>query len=264
MDIFGWSPGWSPGSNAEKTLTLRAAGAAAVRQLIATLAVLSCLILSTEMLAETLSPQSLSDLVHDYLDALSQDNLSPDQRQSIEVAYIDPRLRLPDCSRQLDLSLNGNQRVRGKVQVRVQCNGSAPWSKFVGAEIKVYQPILVAATNLPRGTTLQEEHLLLVETDVASLRRPPLTDISAVLGNELKYSLTADRPLHQEMIQLPKVVKRGDLVQLVAQTESLQVRQQAEALEDGEIGKTINVRNTSSELVVQATVVGAGRVKIEL
>ena len=105
---------------------------------------------------------------------------------------------------------------------------------------------------------------MLVERDVASLRRPAITDISGILGMELKYSLTVDRPIHEEALQMPKVVKRGDLVQLIAQTETLQVKQQAEALEDGEIGKSINVRNTSSELVVQATVVGAGRVKIEL
>lgn len=229
-----------------------------------TAVILGCWCLSLSLSAEPLTPQQLGNLVHDYLNDLSLNSLTPDQRQTIDVAYIDPRLRLPDCSQQLDFSLNGNQRIRGKVQVRVQCNGSVPWSKFVGADIKVFQAVLVAASNLPRGTKLEQEHLILVETDIASLRRPPLTNISDVLGTELKYSLTADRPLHQDMVQLPKVVRRGDLVQLIAQTEALQVRQQAEALEDGEVGKMIEVRNTSSELVVQATVVGAGRVKIEL
>jgi flagella basal body P-ring formation protein FlgA len=100
--------------------------------------------------------------------------------------------------------------------------------------------------------------------DISQLRRTPLFAGEDAIGKELKYSLTAGSPLSLESLQLPKVVQRGDMVQLVAETESLQVRQQAEALEDGEVGKVIDVRNSSSRLVVQAIVVAAGKVKIQL
>ena len=79
-------------------------------------------------------------------------------------------------------------------------------------------------------------------------------------GEELKYSLTADRPLHQDRVQLPQVFVRRDLVQRIAQTDALQLRQPGKALADGEIGKIIAVRYTRSELVVLATLVAARRV----
>lgn len=124
--------------------------------------------------------------------------------------------------------------------------------------------MLVASRNLNRGTLLDDSHCSLQEMDISQLRRTPLFAGEDAIGKALKYSLTAGSPLSLESLQLPKVVQRGDMLQLVAETESLQVRQQAEALEDGEVGKVIDVRNSSSRLVVQAVVVAAGKVKVQL
>ena len=107
-------------------------------------------------------------------------------------------------------------------------------------------------------------HFSILETDIASLRRTPITDPESAIGMELKYSLTAGAAISQEILQKPKVVKRGDLVHLVAETESLVTGKQGEALQDGEVGKLINVRNNSSRLVVQAMVVSTGKVKVQL
>lgn len=208
---------------------------------------------------------SLESLVMEFLQAeVSHQQFRPDQRTEIEVGYIDPRLRLPACPGHPELSLNGTGKALGKVQVRVQCSGDRAWTKYIPAEIKIYESVLVANHNLNRGTLLDDSHFSLQEMDIGQLRRTPLFLAEDAIGKELKYSLTAGSPLSLESLQLPKVVQRGDMVQLVAETESLQVRQQAEALEDGEIGKVIDVRNTSSRLVVQAVVVAAGKVKIQL
>ncbi len=206
----------------------------------------------------------LRNLVNQYLEDLHDNGLNQQSRIEVSVGYIDPRLRLPTCDQELELSLNGSQRAVGKIQVQVQCNGVAPWRKFVPAEVKVYQAILVASSNLPRGTLIDTHHFSVMETDVATLRRTPILNPESALDMELKYSLTAGTAISQEILQRPKVIKRGDLVQLIAETEALLIRQQGEALQDGEVGKTINVRNNSSNLTVQATVVSAGRVKIQL
>lgn len=222
--------------------------------------------------AQELPPQqeyqsiaNLESLVLSYLqEEVSRQQFRPAQRTEIEVGYIDPRLRLPSCPAQPDMSLNGNGKALGKVQVRVQCAGDRAWTKYVPAEIKVFEAVLVANHNMNRGTLLDASHFSVQEMDISQLRRTPLFDGEEAIGKELKYSLTAGSPLSLEALQLPKVVQRGDMVQLVAETETLQVRQQAEALEDGEVGKVIDVRNSSSRLVVQAVVVAAGKVKIQL
>ena len=214
---------------------------------------------------QVLSPASLQQEIRSYLEAETASMESASSRRvEIAVGNIDPRLRLPECPQNLALSLNGNGRAIGRVQVKVQCAGEQAWTKYVPAEIKIFEPVLVANHTLSRGTLLDDSHLSMQELDVSQLRRTPIFDPEQAVGKELKYSLTAGSPVALEVLQLPKVVQRGDMVQLVAETESLQVRQQAVALEDGEIGKLIDVRNTSSKLIVQAVVVAAGKVKIQL
>ena len=200
--------------------------------------------------------------VESYLLDMHAFDGSPDQRIEVTVGYIDPRLNVPDCSEALKLSLNGNR--QGKVNVRVQCLGSAPWAKFVPAEVNLYSEVLVASENSPRGTILESHHFQIREIDISRLRRSPLLEADHAIGMELKRSLTSGSPLTVEAMQRPKVIRRGDAVQLVVETRTLRVRQQGEALQDGEVGKLINVRNNSSKMIVQAVVVAAGKVKVQL
>lgn len=212
-----------------------------------------------------LNPASLRSEVRGFLEAETNSmGHSPGRRVEIQVGNIDPRLRLSACPQDLSFALNGNGRALGRVQVKVQCVGDHAWTKYVPAEVKVFEPVLVASHTLSRGILLEESHLSIQELDISQLRRTPLFDSQQAIGKELKHSLTAGSPVALESLRLPKVVQRGDMVLLVAETESLQVRQQAEALEDGEVGKLIDVRNASSKLVVQAVVVAAGKVKVQL
>lgn len=115
-------------------------------------------------------------------------------------------------------------------------SGAMQWrgslAKIVPAELKVFQVILLASTNIPRSTLLDSDHFSIAETDISTLRRTPVLEAESAVGMELKYSLTAGTSISQEILQKPKVVKRGDLVQLVAETESILIRQQGEALQD--------------------------------
>jgi flagella basal body P-ring formation protein FlgA len=103
-----------------------------------------------------------------------------------------------------------------------------------------------------------------METNIATLRRTPVADQDLVIGMELKYPLTTGSAFSLDSLTRPLLVQRGDLVQLVAESKNLRIRQQGEALQDGALGKVINVRNNSSEMIVQAEVIGSGKVKVQL
>ena len=185
-----------------------------------------------------------------------------DQRVEIELGYMDPRLKLPGCDSALDVGLNGAQRLLGKIQVKVRCPSNQGWTKYVPAHVRIYSQVLVSTDNLARGTVITESVIDTAEIELSTMRRTPITSLSEVVGQELKYPLTAGAPYFVEGVVAPTVVRRGDQVQLIAQSDRLQIRQIGEALQDGEVGKLINVRNSSSEIVVQAEVVAPGKVKV--
>lgn len=202
--------------------------------------------------------------VERFLQEFHAGRVEPGHRIEVSVGYIDPRLNLPDCSTELDLALNGSQQGLGKLQVKVSCMGTQPWTKYVPAEVHLYGEVLVATENIRRGTLIEARHLRLRETDLAALRRAPVVNPDRVIGMELKYPLTTGGAFSLEGLAKPVVVQRGDLVQLVAESKNLRIKQQGEALQDGALGKVINVRNNSSDMVVQAEVVGSGKVKVQL
>ena len=189
---------------------------------------------------------------------------SSGQRVEIEIGYIDPRLSLPVCETGLETSLNSNKSPIGKVSVKVQCYGNSPWSKYVPAQIHVFERVIVSSQNLVRGHILELSDLDYEEVDLATIRRTPVFDYSQAIGKELRNSLSTGIPLNLESLRSPKVIKRGDQVQILAETATVVIRQQGEALQDGEIGKLINVRNNSSRLVVQARVVASGKTVVPL
>lgn len=219
---------------------------------------------TTPLQADPAATADITNAVKQFLLDFHEGRLQPDHRIEVSVGYIDPRLNLPKCGTDLSVSLNGNQQGLGKLQVKVNCQGNQPWTKFVPAEVSLFAEVLVASENIRRGTMIEERHIRLMETNLAKLRRTPVSDRDLVIGMELKYPLTSGGAFSLESLSKPVLVERGDLVQLVAESKNLKIRQQGEALQDGALGKIINVRNSSSEMVVQAEVVGSGRVKVQL
>ena len=184
------------------------------------------------------------------------------RRVDIEVSTIDPRLPLGLCEQPLIASLNQNQRPIGRINVKVECQGSAPWTKYLPVQVRVYEKVLMTTRPLASGEIISESDFSFQETDVSMLRYSYIQDPALALGMEVKRSLSANTTLVQESLESPTLVKRGDTVVLTAKAGSVEIRQQGVALQSGELGKQINVRNSSSERTVQAVVTGYGQVQV--
>lgn len=214
--------------------------------------------------AQTTAIEQISTAVETFLTELHESDIAQDQRLEVKVGYLDPRLNLPICPHQPEIQLNGSQREIGKLQVKVSCHGSKAWSKYIPAEVNVYGFVAVAAGSLNRGTVIESHQIELDEVNLATLRRSPVFDGQALIGMELKYPLTSGGAFSMDAVRPPVVVERGDIVQVVAETRNLSIRQQGEALQNGAIGSIINVRNSSSDIIVQAEVIAQGKVKVPL
>ncbi|MFT4863344.1 MAG: flagella basal body P-ring formation protein FlgA [Pseudohongiellaceae bacterium] len=216
------------------------------------------------LLAQTTAIEQISTSIKVFLTQLHESDIGSDQRLEIRVGYLDPRLNLPLCPHEPEIELNGSQREIGKLQVKVSCHGTQAWSKYIPAEVNVYGQVATAANSLNRGVVLEAHHIYIDEVNLATLRRSPVFDSETLIGMELKYPLTSGGAFSMDAVRSPMVIERGDIVQLVAETRNLSIRQQGEALQNGAVGSVINVRNSSSEIVVQAEVIAQGKVKVQL
>jgi flagella basal body P-ring formation protein FlgA len=191
-----------------------------------------------------------------------QDTDRLQRRVEIDISTIDPRLNLSVCEQPLIASMNQTQRPIGRLNVKVDCQGSAPWTKYVPVNIKVYEKVLVTTRPIARGETLVASDLSLAESEVSTLRYSYLKSPDIAIGMEAKRSLPANTTLVQEALVAPTLVNRGDTVVLSAKAGTVEIRQQGVAMQSGELGKRINVRNTNSDQIVQAIVTGLGEARV--
>jgi len=191
---------------------------------------------------------------------LDREDLS--RRVEIQVSNIDPRLPVPVCEQPLQTQINQNQRPVGRINVKVDCVGPAPWSRYVPVTVRVFEHVLTSVRPLARGEILSSSDVMMAEIDVSTVRTTYMHSADEAIGMELKRSVQANAPLVREALAAPVLIKRGDTVMITARTGSIEIRQQGVALQNGELGKQITVRNTNSDNVVQATVTGHGQASV--
>jgi len=91
-----------------------------------------------------------------------------------------------------------------------------------------------------------------------------LTDCSHLEGCRAKHNLIAGRLVSMSRIEKMPVVEKGATVAIVGRSGRLEIRARGIALQNGNIGQTIKIRNIDSRKIVAARVAGSGTVEIDL
>ncbi len=197
-----------------------------------------------------------------FLDAFA--NSQHAGRSEVRLGQLDPRLRLKACAVPLEAFVPPGGRVMGNTTVGVRCPDADGWSIYVSARINVYGPVLVARQPLARGAVIREGDLDLVERNLASLPYGYYAGSEPVAGMLAKRTIAAATVITPQMVQAPKLIRRGERVTLIAETGALKIRAVGKALSDGSSGDLVQVQAEGSKRVVDGIVVSQGVVKVTL
>ena len=212
-------------------------------------------------------PEQLIGVTQGFLEFTVEDYLATGQtsgRYEIQVNSLDPRLRMPQCSQPLDASLESPAQPLGRVTVRVRCAGSAPWTVFVPAQVRLFREVVAMARPLKRESIIGEGDVSLRERDVGTLNQGFLTDLEQAVGMKLLRPTVMDQVLTPQHLEQAEVVRKGDHVVIIARSASLSVRMPGEALSKGGLSEQIRVRNLNSKRVIKARVTGPGQVEVAM
>ncbi len=191
-------------------------------------------------------------------------NLIQDKDSNYEIGHLDQRLKLDRCDQPLEVFNAGSTRPIGHSSLGVRCRGSKMWKIHVPINIIRYAGVLVVKQNLPRGTILQASDVETRRLDISRFSNGYFTDKSEILGKLLKRNLRRGDILTNGMLDVRKLVKRGEIVTIMASSSTLAIRVKGQALMDGRKGDIIRVKNHSSKREIQAIVVATGMVKVSM
>ncbi|HFQ14282.1 MAG TPA: flagellar basal body P-ring formation protein FlgA [Gammaproteobacteria bacterium] len=219
------------------------------------------LLAATGATARELEPvENIRNSVEQYI----KYHLARNEDTAYEIGRLDPRLRLDKCDQPLEVFDNGDTRRIGPGSLGVRCRGSKMWKIHVPINIIRYARVLVVRQNLPRGSLLQDSDVELRRLDVTRLNNGYFTSKDEIRGKILKRNLRRGDILTGGMLEIRKLVKRGDIVTIMASSGTLAIRVKGEALMDGRKGDLIRVKNHSSKREIQAVVVATGLVQVNM
>lgn len=131
----------------------------------------------------------------------------------------------------------------------------------VSTQIDLTIEALVVTRSLAKGHILDEADLSLTMVPY-SQAKGALTDPAVAMGSTLRTNLTAGDPVKDRNLTKSVMVRRGDMVTIIAQQGGLTVTASGQAKQDGALGDTISIMNLNSKKTVTGRVVGPDRVEI--
>lgn len=205
---------------------------------------------------------------HESLSAAVMNFLKEETKGSTDIEIslqaLDPRLRLHQCSSNLQTFWPMERKNFGKVTIGIRCNGEKPWKIFMGAHLHIYKYVWVSKFPLSRGQLIANEDISKEKRDITKLSSGYIPAKDSLVGMQLKRSVGAEQVLSNTMITSQKVIKRGDRIAIISKFGGIVVRATGIALSDGAKGEKIRVRNTSSKREIEAYVSDKQQVLVAL
>jgi flagella basal body P-ring formation protein FlgA len=149
------------------------------------------------------------------------------------------------------------------IAVDFSVNGHFEKKVWVSASVEVWGPVVVTRKPLGRYKPITEDDIMVQKMDLTNLSSHVVTDPEAVLGKRTKRAIGTQTPLRADSIELPPLVKRGDLVVIIAQTKGLKITTRGVVKKKGRRGDRIPVVNIDSKKVLYARVIDSNTVQVD-
>jgi flagella basal body P-ring formation protein FlgA len=158
--------------------------------------------------------------------------------------------------------VNENYLGSTPIQVVFAVDGKPQKKVWLNADIEVYTPVVVSARPMPRYHVVSKSDIRLERRNLADLPSNIITSLEEPIGKRIKAPLSANTPLRADLIELPPLVKRGDIVTVIAENEVLKIVTKGMVKDRGRKGDVVRVININSKKEVFGKVVDARTVRV--
>lgn len=193
-----------------------------------------------------------------------QTKVANNEDLEVSVNNLDSRLTLRKCALPVEAFLPPSVNANPIKLVGVRCNNPVSWSLYIPVKTAINTKVITSAKLLPVSHIISSNDLEWVKQDKTQLHHGYYQSEEELLGKVIKRPLAAGAVITPDIIQSQQVIKRGDTVSIVASIGGLTVKSKGLAMQGGEIGETIKIKNQDSKRVIEAIVASAGTVKVPM
>ena len=129
--------------------------------------------------------------------------------------------------------------------------------------LEVLAEMVVTKRPLRRHQVITEDDIHLKKMDLSKIKSNAVTTYEEVLGKRTKRTINTDEVLRTEYLELPPLVKRGDVVSIIAESDGLRITALGEVRKKGCRGERIKVLNLDSKKCIYAHVLDSNTVRVD-
>ncbi len=142
-------------------------------------------------------------------------------------------------------------------------NGKNKKKIWVTAYLRVLTEVVVTKKPLGRFKIISEKDIYLKSTNLAKLPSNVITRCEDVIGKRTKRAIDSNVVLRSDHIELPPLVKNGDIVRIIIESEGLKITALGKAKQKGRRGEMIKVINVDSRKAIYARVLDSSSVNVD-
>lgn len=184
----------------------------------------------------------------------------PEAKASVRMGTIDERLRFPDCPAP-EFFQPISSRGWGSGNLGVRCDAPEPWTLYVGYQIILHGPALLAKRPLASRSPLFASDWELAEIDYAADPGSYPRDLLQFPGATLNRPVAAGTPLQMDMLRRPQAIRSGQRVRILVEGTGFQVSQEGIAQNSAHVGESVKVK-LADKRFVQGTAQADGSVRV--
>lgn len=174
------------------------------------------------------------------------------------------KLTLPSGPLSLSVRTIRGERLAKRMCVWIDAsvNGAPAGSLPLWFAVSAYRPAAVAALDVPRHDVLEAGNVRVEEHDVAGLASDPLTLDFASDKLRARYPLSPGRVILASDVEPKPSVHRHQEIQVQVRSGGVTIETSGIAMEEGQVGDRVSVRNPDSRKTYRAQVVAEGVVMV--
>lgn len=139
--------------------------------------------------------------------------------------------------------------------------GSRPLLAVRGSAVETLR-LPVLSREIRRGENITRGDIVFAEFPRHRIKGNIVQERIAIVGKAAKRTLGAGRPLTDQDIEEPRLVRRNELVTMVFKTPGMLLTARGRALSDGSAGQLIQVMNTQSNRIIEGNVRPDGTIAV--
>lgn len=192
---------------------------------------------------------------------------APWNAEQMKIRYVNARQPLEVPSGRLSLQVTAPKHTDWlgamPFYVNVKVDGQTVRRVNAAAYIEVWSDVVLAARPLGRNQPITSEDIKIEKMDLARVPVNAILNKDEILGYRTNRAIAANSVLRNDVVAMPPLVRKGDIVQVIAESEALRITTRGLARENGLKGDRIRVKNLRSKKTIYAQIVDANSVKVD-